>query len=128
MPRESIKITVKISNIDIGMDYPLRPVDQYRTICRMADGHYFFDRIYQTEYIGDLSNTDKPRTARKHLPEFIQYEMTVVIHRQNPKNSPLAFTQHLPRNYIRMMLSFRHYNLITTAHKSLSETESDKID
>ena len=128
MPGKSIEITIKLAHINPAMDYALRPVNQHRTIGRMADGHYFFDRICQTEDIGDLRNTDKPRTAGKHLPEFIQSEMTVVIHRQDSKNGTLALTQHLPRNYIGMVLGFRHYNFIAAADKSLSETEGYKVD
>ena len=93
----------------------------------MADGNQFPNRIYKTQHIGNVRDSNNFGALRKQLFQILRMKESVFPDIQHFQRSLLALTKHLPRNNVGMV--FRHANnyLISLIYKYLSIRKGHQV-
>ena len=96
MSGESEEITIHILHINLQMGCTLRTIHQEGNTMGMSRGYHFLHRIYRTQHITHLCTAHQFRTFIKQFLVFIEFQDTLICHRNHPQNNSPFLSLQLP--------------------------------
>ncbi len=125
---EDVEVAANRLHIHAHVRNCLRASDQHACAVTMRGLNHLLHRQDRAQRVGDMSDRDQPRFWSQQLLVLIEQHLAGVVHRSNAQACTLFRAEHLPGNYIGVMLHPGDDNLVVLLNVAASLALRHQID
>jgi hypothetical protein len=128
VPREDVKVTSQIPNVDLHVWHALRTVHDDARSGRVRLRANLFDRIDSAEHVGDVRQRDDPRPCRKRFLDGLWLEPPFVRHVDDANSGAALACKPCPGHQVRRMFRDRDDDLVAASQVRGSPRRRHQVD